>query len=62
MSIAYIVAEPGSSLCGSHLIQLWRQVVRFLARCFILILSFSLPALLLAQSTQSTILGTVLEF
>ena len=33
--------------------------MRFLARYFLLILSFSLPALLLAQSTQSTILGTV---
>ena len=33
--------------------------MRFLARCFLLILYFSLPVLLLAQSTQSTILGTV---
>ena len=33
--------------------------MRFLARCLLLIVSFSLPALLLAQSTQSTILGTV---
>jgi len=33
--------------------------MRFLARYFILVLAFSLPALLLAQSTQSTILGTV---
>ena len=33
--------------------------MRFLARYFLLIFCFSLPALLLAQSTQSTILGTV---
>ena len=35
--------------------------MRFLARYFPLILSFSLPVVLLAQSTQSTVLGTVTD-